>query len=189
MSPQPFCIDTERLLLRTVGAGDAPVLQALMTPNISRWVAAWPYPLSSAAVDEIISTALSGFADARSLPMVIVERSNGSIVGWIKLEALPNGSRGAGLGYWVAETAQGRGFAFEASKAMLQVGFEKLDVDFIEAGAQPANEISHRVLVKLGMRPMDEREVFAPARQRYEKCRFWRVHKSDVVKEAGRPDQ
>jgi RimJ/RimL family protein N-acetyltransferase len=63
----------------------------------------------------------------------------------------------------------------EAARAACAAAFKNLDVDAIEAGAQPANAASIRVLEKLGMQPTGERLVFAPARARYEPCAYFEM--------------
>jgi RimJ/RimL family protein N-acetyltransferase len=46
--------------------------------------------------------------------------------------------------YW------GRGYAFEASRAVLDAGFRDLDIDRICAATHIDNERAHRVLTALG---------------------------------------
>ncbi len=169
-------VETARLRLRVVSLEDRAALQALMTAGISRWVAAWPHPLDSATAEAIIGQSLLDADAGRCLPLVIVERSSERIVGWIRLGVQDVGSEPSGeLGYWIGEASQGQGYALEAARGVLAVAFSTLDLAWIEAGVQPANAISHRVVEKLGMHPVGERPVYAPARQRWGTCLFWRV--------------
>lgn len=169
-------VETERLRLRLVSLEDRAALQALMTAGISRWVATWPHPLDSATAGAIIGQSLLDADEGRCLPLVIVERSTERIVGWIRLGIHEAGPERSGeLGYWIGEASQGQGYALEAARGVLTMAFSTLDLAWIEAGAQPANAISHRVLEKLGMHPVGERPVYAPARQRWGTCFFWRV--------------
>ncbi|HET8729429.1 MAG TPA: GNAT family N-acetyltransferase [Alphaproteobacteria bacterium] len=172
-----FTVETERLLLRVVDPGDAVPLAGLMTPGISRWVAAWPYPLPVPVVDGMISDAIAAAVEGRTLPMVITTKEDRRIVGWIKLDRGEAASPTAELGYWIGEEAQGKGFAYEAAAAVIDAGFDRLNVQAVEAGAQPSNAASHRLLRKLGMHEIGERCVFAPARQRYGICQFWRIER------------
>lgn len=169
-------VETERLRLRIVSPEDRTALQALMTAEISRWVAAWPHPLDGATADAVIRQHLLDADEGRCLPLVIVERSTERIVGWIRLGIDEAGSERSGeLGYWIGEASQGQGYALEAARGVLTMAFSTLDLAWIEAGAQPANAASQRVLERLGMHPVGERPVYAPARQRWGTCLFWRV--------------
>ena len=170
-------LSTERLDLRVVEPQDATVLSELMSEDISRWVAAWPYPLSPAAAAEIVETARAGAVDGTGLPMVAIETRTGQTVGWLKIDITAGSERIVELGYWIAEPAQGRGYAFEIAKAASDFAFSQLDADAIIAGAQIENRASHALLAKLGMTPSDEKPVWAPARQRWETCKFWRLER------------
>lgn len=175
MDLSSFTLSTERLRLRVVEPDDAPVLAGLMTAGISRWVAAWPYPLTIPMVEAMIADALAGVAEGRTLPMVMIAKSDGAIVGWLKLSKID--APAAELGYWIGEPFQGKGFAFEAASAMVEAGFRRLGLQAVEAGAQLANAASHNLLHKLGMNQVGERRMFEPARQRHAMILFWRIEK------------
>ncbi len=66
-----------------------------------------------------------------------------------------------------------------AVRAAIPRAFRLLDVDAIEAEVQAGNDRSLAVLRDVGMGPIGERMVFAPARGRDERC---------VVLEVCRPD-
>ncbi|MBA5777653.1 GNAT family N-acetyltransferase [Stappia sp. F7233] len=174
MDLRNFRVGTERLVLRVVRPDDIEALCSLMTEGISRWVAAWPFPLTAERASGIVAPALEKAGTGHALPMVMVERSSTAIAGWIKLDI--DGGIGD-LGYWVGEAAQGRGYALEAARAIINAAFGELGLHAIEAGAQPANAASHHLLAKLGMHEIGERLVYAPARQRHGVCRFWRLER------------
>lgn len=54
------------------------------------------------------------------------------------------------LGYWIAEEYWGKGYAFEASWALIKRAFDELDVNEIYASYRIENAQSKRVLEKLG---------------------------------------
>lgn len=174
-----FTLSTERLRLRVVEPDDAPVLAGLMTAGISRWVAAWPYPLTIPMVEVMVADALAGVAEGRTLPMVMTTKADGAIVGWLKLSKADADAPVAELGYWIGEPFQGRGYAFEAASAMVEAAFRRLGLQAVEAGAQLANAASHNLLRKLGMSEVGERRMFEPARQRHAMILFWRIERGD----------
>jgi ribosomal-protein-alanine N-acetyltransferase len=72
-------------------------------------------------------------------------------VGAVGLILAPAHDR-AELGYWIGAPYWGRGYATEASRAVVRWGFEGLGLRRIHASHFPRNPASGRVLEKLGMR-------------------------------------
>jgi ribosomal-protein-alanine N-acetyltransferase len=56
------------------------------------------------------------------------------------------------IGYALAREYWGHGYATEAVRAMIEFGFEHLNLNRIEARAVPANVASTRVMQKAGMK-------------------------------------
>lgn len=168
-------IPTNRLVLRTCRMSDAAALSVLMTPDISRWVAAWPSPLSIETATGILGDCLATATEGRVFPAVIIEKQSDQIIGWLKIDIPNDGERVAELGYWIGEASQGKGYAFEVATAAVQLAFNTLSADAVIAGAQIDNRASHKLLMKTGMRTTQIREIWAPARARYEACQFWRL--------------
>ncbi|MFQ0815347.1 hypothetical protein AVM02_02275 [Brucella anthropi] len=167
--------------LRLVAKSDAFALQQLMTSEISRWLATWPYPLSQTVTEQIIGRALEQYYHQRALPLVIIDHSDGQIIGWIKVFFEERDSQKFGeIGYWLSENAQGNGFAYEASSALIKVCFEQIGVALIQAGAQTTNHVSLNLLKKLGMQNIGERLVYAPARDREELCTYFEIKRMGV---------
>jgi len=175
MNWQFLGLETERLGLRLVTLNDAQGLQAIMTAEISKWVAVWPYPLPLATTANILRKVLKEYEEKRTLPLVIVDQSSEKIIGWIKADFNYAERPTAEIGYWLSEDFQGRGLAFEAASALIKTCFEQFEVDAVRAGAQTANEVSHNLLVKLGMQRVGEELVFAPARNREELCTYFEI--------------
>ena len=169
----PFpVLDTPRLRLRCARAADAPRVSELMTPAVSRWLASWPTPYTPAMAGERIAAWGALALERRGMPCVVEGRSEGAVVGWVHVLRLQGDPRRATMGYWTGEAYQGCGYMREAAAALAQAAWGFLDVDVIEAGAQPGNAGSFAVMRALGMRPSGERMVFALARGREELCLF-----------------
>jgi ribosomal-protein-alanine N-acetyltransferase len=69
----------------------------------------------------------------------------------------------------------------EAAAAAVAEAFVTLDLTAIEAGAQPDNAGSLAVMRQLGMRPIDERPVWAEARGREEWCVYYAVTRDEYA--------
>jgi RimJ/RimL family protein N-acetyltransferase len=137
---------TERLLLRPGWAEDAPALAATIADErIVRNLATapWPYRLRDAE---------AYLAQPRNplLPSFLVfERTDGEprLVGSCGLARRASGA--VELGYWIARPFWGRGFATEASSALVDIA-RALRLPRLEASHFIDNPASGRVLEKLG---------------------------------------
>ncbi|WP_308191924.1 GNAT family N-acetyltransferase [Kitasatospora humi] len=75
-----------------------------------------------------------------------------AFVGWFCLRPEPNGPRDeAELGYRLRQAAWGKGYATEASRALLDKGFTELGVRKVWAATMALNSASRRVMEKVGM--------------------------------------
>jgi len=168
-------IDTPRLRLRPVHDGDAEATARLMTPGVSRWLASWPSPVTTAAVAARIAGLRDAMAAGHTLCFAIERRDDGAMMGWVSIAPSQHDPARGNLGYWLGEPFQRHGYMAEAAQAVLAAGFARLGVAAIEAGAQPANEASLRVMRKLGMRPIGARSMWASARGREELCDYYEI--------------
>ncbi|MBM7505867.1 GNAT family N-acetyltransferase [Agromyces aurantiacus] len=92
------------------------------------------------------------------LPLVVLD-DEGVVVGQMNLSGIVRGPFQSGnLGYWVASTVNGRGFASSAVGATLALAFGELGLHRVQAATLPHNAASQRVLAKNGF----ERIGFAP---------------------------
>ncbi|WP_082796632.1 GNAT family N-acetyltransferase [Vibrio cidicii] len=86
----------------------------------------------------------------------VIERSTGELIGYCGLESYDyNGETVVELGYRLKVSARGKGYAFEASSAVLsfarQVGYSK-----VLALTEPENVLSQHILLKLGFEACGE---------------------------------
>ena len=168
-------IDTERTTLRCIQRDDAAAIVTLMTPSVSRWLAAWPSPITEEAVIAKIIEARTAIANRQALHFLIERRSDRTPMGWIRISRVIDRPRRGDLSYWLNDAYHGRGYASEAAVAAIAAAFDHLDLDDIEAGAQPENVASFAVMRRLGMEFFEERMVWASARGRNELCVFYLI--------------
>ena len=151
---------TERLLLRPGWAEDAPELaRAIADEQVVRNLATAPWPYSR----EDAEAFLAAPRDPVMPSFLITERTDGAprIVGSCGLGRRPSGS--VEMGYWIGRQHWGKGFATEASRALIEIA-KALKLPRLEASHFLDNPASGRVLEKLGFRL----EGFMPER--------WIVH-------------
>jgi ribosomal-protein-alanine N-acetyltransferase len=148
-----------------------------MTPEISSWLASWPFPFTQGMAEARIR-AMREMAERRdALSCVIVSKEGEEILGWITLTRDTEDRCRGSLGYWLGTAHHGKGLACEAVSALLPAGFDWLSLDVIEAGAQLENIASFAVMRACGLIEMGERAIYAPARGREELCRFYEVRR------------
>lgn len=179
MKGDPFVpIETPRLLLRCVEQRDAHSVSRLMTPAVSQWLASWHMPFTPLMAAELIDSARKSAFDGVALPFAVVERASGKLAGWTTVLCTNEDRCRGSFGYWLGEPFQRQGYMAELAPLVLAAGFELLNLDMIEAGAQPENRASFAVMRACGMTPAGERIVYASARDRQELCHFYEIRRS-----------
>ena len=137
---------TERLLLRPGWAEDAPALaQAIADETIVRNLASAPWPFALRDAEAFLAAP----RDPVLPSLLIFERTDGEPV---LAGACGLGRRASGnveLGYWIARSFWGRGFATEAGLALVAIA-RALGLARLEASHFLDNPASGRVLEKLG---------------------------------------
>lgn len=109
-----------------------------------------------------------------------------TLVGAVGLEINDEDDR-AELGYWVAEDYWGRGIATEASKKMLNFGFDMLRLNKVVAFHMARNPASGRVLEKLGMRKEGFFQQHVKKWGQFEDVVAYGILQSDPIR--SRPDE
>ncbi len=150
-------IRTSRLFLRPAWAEDAPAVAAAIghwdiVKNLGR--APWPYSLADAEAYVAGASRQPGEAS-----FLIFERSEVGLpafAGSIGFGRFLGPDHEVEIGYWLAATAQGRGIATEAGRAVLELAFMGMRLPRLGAGHYVDNPASGSVLKKLGFVPTGE---------------------------------
>ena len=142
---------TERLLLKEFTEQDVDaVAEFRKDPRYLEYYYRPPYTREECVrfVDKCI--AWSKESPRCKFQLAITDRSNGVLLGdcGVRTESIES-QRGA-IGYELSPVYWGQGFASEAVRVILQVGFGDLDLDEIEARCVVANKRSVRLLHRLG---------------------------------------
>ena len=171
-------IETERLILRPPEAADAEPFARMMTDGVARWTGSWKAGITPAEVADKIAVWLATEASGGAINRTAVIRDTGEVIGVIGVRRLDdNPARGA-IGYWIGEAYFGRGYTKEAARAILDAAWNALPVDLIEGVVQLPNTASHAVLKGLGMAYAGERDEFASARGRADRCAVYEIKRA-----------
>lgn len=144
-------LETERLTLRLFQPEDAPAVQRLAGAyEIALNTLSIPHPYPDGAAAEWIAHSEKAFEEGKMLNFAIVVRETGELAGSVGLILKPEHDK-AEIGYWIGVPYWNRGYATEASRALIDYGFSEWNLNRIDAGHFGRNPSSGRVMQKLGM--------------------------------------
>lgn len=145
----PSALPTDRLVLRSFRDDDVDdVLAYANDETFARFVPNMPWPYTRAHAEEFVEMAVA--TDEEAGVIVAIERE-GAVIGACVLE-VDRENWTAELGYGLGARWRGYGYATEAARGVLDVGFGDYGVAVIWARTDADNRPSRRVLERLGMR-------------------------------------
>jgi len=150
-------IETERMTLRLPEAGDHPrwaELRAASAGFLTPWEPVWADDhLTHRAFANRVRWATRTQADGTALPLLLIRRTDGALLGGVTLDNIRRGPVQAGtLGYWIGQPHARQGFMREAILATVHHAFTMLDLSRIEAACLPENIASRGALEKCGFK-------------------------------------
>lgn len=144
-------LETERLILRRFRLEDAKsVAKHCNNPSLTKWTKTIPYPYSEQDAINYIKSNLEAWKLEKTYTFAIVLKETDELIGSIAITHDAKNHNGE-LGYWIAETYWGKGYATEASLRMIQFAFEAKGYHRIYARHMKPNVASGRVMQKCGM--------------------------------------
>jgi RimJ/RimL family protein N-acetyltransferase len=159
-----FRLETRRLWLRWPRAADAPAIQRYSSKwEVVRYTARIPHPYPPGEAERYIFAARQANAAGHDLIMAITShRDKSAPFGMISVESRLEGR--LTLGYALAPEAWGKGYASEATRAIVDASFLLTHAVEILATARIENPASRRVLEKCGFVRQGAGREGAPAR-------------------------
>ena len=148
-------LTTARLRLRGPEDGDAEALRAYHACNAERF-APWEPAQSADVADHRAWIAAQLAQDGPERPTTFLAFANGGVelVGVVGLSGFTTAPAGAMVHYTVDGSYEGRGYASEAVRAVLDYAFDAFALAQISAYYHPDNARSGRLLERLGFRVM-----------------------------------
>ena len=146
-------LETERLILRKLRLEDAKdIFEYASDPEVSKYVT-WETHKSIEDSINFIKSSLANYNKKEVIDWGIVYKENNKLIGTCGyfLWALEQHSR-AEIGYVIGKKYWGKGIMTEAVKEAIKFGFEKMNLNRIQAMCLPDNIGSYRVMEKVGMK-------------------------------------
>lgn len=144
-------IETPRLIIRTPVMDDAEMIQHAKTAaweDLQRWMS-W-------AVDgsETIEALREQFiANKKNNHLIALEKDSGNFVLSTGSTPMPDQQGHFEVGYWAARDMRGKGYATEATNAVIRYAFAMLDAGCVYICHYNGNGPSQNVIQKLGFTP------------------------------------
>jgi [ribosomal protein S5]-alanine N-acetyltransferase len=142
-------LESERLIFAAPTLDDASAIKPIINhPDIAKMTLSirYPYP-DDAAVKWITKLASS---ENINYNFLIKLKESQTIIGGIGLYLHEHFKRAA-IGYWLGLDYWNKGYASEASRRLIDFGFDVLALERIEGEYFPENTASRRVMEKAGM--------------------------------------
>ncbi len=143
---------TDRLILRKMTHEDAEdIFRYLSDPEVIRYSIGEPHKdldNSIAYIDSVLTAYENNYAGL----WCIVPKDTNRVIGTCGIEIWFKEHQRAEIGYSLSQDNWGNGYMTEALHAIVQFGFEKMDLNRIEAFCHVDNAPSLRVLEKIGLR-------------------------------------
>ena len=145
-------IETDRLLLRPVRAGDVDDILAMHADPVTRRVfGEW----TRDQAEDWVERSVREWEERGHGKMAIVDRESGAFLGRSGLRFWPQFDE-VEVGWVLMPAARGRGVATEAGRACLEWGFCDFALPYVTAMIAPDNDASTAVARRLGMTPLRE---------------------------------
>jgi [ribosomal protein S5]-alanine N-acetyltransferase len=144
-------VQTARLMLRDFVAADLPALHACTSdPAVTRYM--YYAPMTEAQTREYLLELLASQMQRPRMrwDLAVVRTGDGEVLGACDITCDERG--GGDVGYILARSAWGQGYASEAARAMVGQGFEALGLKRIDGMCHADHGASARVLEKAGLR-------------------------------------
>lgn len=144
-------LTTERLILRELRLDDAEaVFESWSDPEVQKYNAPTMEKVDEAR--DLIDYLLKRSAEKRGLIWGITKKDDNWVMGMCGYNSWNRYHRRADIGYDLAQRHWGNSYGGEAVRAMLQFGFEKMNLNRVEAETIEDNFGSVKMLQKLGFK-------------------------------------
>ena len=144
-------IETERLTLRRFRyTDDDAMLKYWIADEKIQSMYAEPVYTTKEAVKELLDKYIGSYEKTDYYRWAIIEKASGECIGQIAYFLVDSKNHFAEIEYCIGSDFQCRGYATEATKAVIKYGFDKIDLHKVQICTKTINQASKRVIEKCG---------------------------------------
>ncbi len=146
-------LESERLILREIVTADAEAIFRIRGDyEVTKYNSGTPYDTVDQALD-LIAAMAAAYQDKAEIRWGITLKSDPhTVIGMCGFNYWNRRDARGSVGYDVVRSQWGKGIMTEALREVLRFGFERMELNRIEADADARNAGSARVLMKLGFK-------------------------------------
>ena len=175
-------IETNRLIIRSFTKTDAKAIyEACNDFDIFKTTLGIPSPYTLGDANNFIEYTNNAISNQKSFELAITLKENvDQVVGCISLMGIKRPSNKAELAYWVAKKYWNHGIATEAARAIIEYGFNSLNLNSIFARFLDNNPASGKVMQKIGMKYVGKMREHEYKSGQYYDVFYYEILKSDL---------
>ena len=144
-------IETDRLLLRRFAYEDAKsMLSNWAGDDCIQHMYGEPSYKTIDAVRNLLDKYIEGYNDDYYFRWAVIEKESGECIGQIAYFLVDGNNHFGEIEYCIGTAFQGRGYASEATRAVIDYGFDKIGFHKVQICVRPSNIPSRRVIEKCG---------------------------------------
>ena len=144
-------IETERLILRRFEYSDADsMLKYWVADEKIQSLYSEPVYSTKAEVKQLLDKYISSYEKEDYYRWAIIDRITNECIGQIAYFLVDSKNHFAEIEYCIGTEFQSKGFATEATKAIIKYGFENMNLHKVQICTKTINEPSKRVIEKCG---------------------------------------
>ena len=144
-------LETERLLLRAFSFDDADsMMRNWAGDDQVQDMYGEPSYKTLEEVKGLLEKYISSYEDGMHFRWGIFEKASGECIGQVAYFLVDQKNHFGEIEYCVGKAFQGRGYATEATKAVIRYGFEKINFNKVQICVRPSNLPSKKVIDKCG---------------------------------------
>ena len=178
-------IETERLILRRFEyTDDTAMLKYWVADEKIQSLYSEPFYSTKEEVKELLDKYIDSYEKPDYYRWAIIDKNCGECIGQIAYFLVDNKNHFAEIEYCIGSEFQCRGYATEATKAIIAFGFDKINLHKVQICTKTINQPSKRVIEKCGFTYEGTlrdyffmngeyvgRHYFSILRSEYEECR------------------
>ena len=144
-------IETERLILRRFAIEDAESAMRNWAgdDHVQKMYGEPSYKTIKAA-ERLLAKYIKSYDKGNYFRWAVIERTSGECIGQVAYFLVDTGNNFGEIEYCIGTGYQGKGYATEATKAIIDYGFRKIGFHKVQICVRPSNAPSKKVIEKCG---------------------------------------